>query len=749
MNDLTPEQLAVVLNNERQLTVQAAAGSGKTKTLVARYLRFVTEDGLRPDQVLTITFTRKAAAEMKERIVKSLRESGRNEAAQVAETGPIQTIHGFCERMLRENSIFAGIDPNFQVMDEGVSSHIREVALRLELQSEFTDNPWVEALVNARAGHREWRGSGGLLDSLSKNIAHILAKLRGTTQSREQLIAIYADPDHLSRYLIETVEARGFGSVGEEIRALLTFGGESTKGVTERQALENACGLMHIALSVWTRMEHEMDRLQEFDFSELERRAVRLLETSEPARDRIQNQYHAVLVDEAQDLNPMQYRLIESLNLNSEMLVGDPQQSIYSFRQADPGQFIFRSQTTTTLRLSSNFRSSKEILDFVDRLFEKFWPDYNSMSGNLADPGKVEAWKLLEYDTELVADMVQTAVSHAVEGKEVAVLYRKIFRAKQLPAALAKRGIPSRIIGGRDGFFGRLHVRDLANTLQALAEPESDFALLTLLRSPIVGVTLDGVVLLAAHRKRENMPVYLALENPTNLSPEDQAKLVTFREWFEPLRVIADRLSAWEVISEVLRKSPYLEKIARQPHGIQAIANIRKLLIMAVEMRELGPIEFAEYIRTIKDLRSKEGDAPAVDDDKDTVQILTIHKAKGLEFDAVVMADLFDRQAKAAGESGILVDQDSGLIFPKFGQSTSEGYRWYQARVLQHQQAEEQRVLYVAMTRAKRFLFVAANPDLNSDHNPFAQKIANLIEMNKGGDPGYEIREINYPEPAS
>ena len=109
MSQMTPEQNSVISDRTDRLTVRAAAGSGKTRTLVARYLRYIKEDGLTPDQILTITFTRKAAAEMKKKIVSELRDAGLNQQAQSAETGPISTIHGFLERALRENAIAAGI----------------------------------------------------------------------------------------------------------------------------------------------------------------------------------------------------------------------------------------------------------------------------------------------------------------------------------------------------------------------------------------------------------------------------------------------------------------------------------------------------------------------------------------------------------------------------------------------------------------------------------------------------------------
>ena len=129
----TLEQRKAIEANDKQLVVQAGAGAGKTRVLVERFLRHVIEDKYGADEILTITFSRKAAAEMKRRIVTALRDAGRWEDAQIAETGPIQTIHSFCERLLRENSLVAGLDPQFEVLDEVDSVAWLEEALQESL----------------------------------------------------------------------------------------------------------------------------------------------------------------------------------------------------------------------------------------------------------------------------------------------------------------------------------------------------------------------------------------------------------------------------------------------------------------------------------------------------------------------------------------------------------------------------------------------------------------------------------------
>lgn len=745
-SELTPEQMAVVRSEQSRLTVRAAAGSGKTKTLVARYLRHVEEEGMRPDQILTITFTRKAAAEMKKRIVSELKAKGLKEAAQIAETGPIQTIHGFCERILREYSVAAGIDPKFDVLDEGLSQSLLQACLREELGS-AEDRPCVDHLLKLRAGKRLWGSRGALMDAVAKDVRDTLSRLRGASQSRRELENLYADEGAYQAAVLAGLRTAGFGPVADKVEGLLQA--ETEAGERERQSLRAACGLAQIALGVWARHEHKMTQLQAFDFAELERRAVDLMERDPVSADRLRRQYLIALVDEAQDLNPMQYRLLAAMNLRQEMLVGDPQQSIYAFRQADVVRFHQRAANTETLALSRNFRSKPEILEFVDEVFGQMWPIYDAMQPAAVGEGDVQLWNLDQRDQAVAAEMVEQAIREGARPGQIAVLVRNTKQASRLPSLLAKRGIDSRTVGGREGFYGRIHIRDLANTLEALADRDAKLPLLALLRSPVVGLSLDAVVLLGKLCPPDQSLLAFAQEWQ-ELEDADKGKLSQFLEWFAPLQRYADRLSAWEVISEVLNKSPYYCKIAVQPGARQAIANIRKLLALAIKDRDLGPLEFAEKIRKIQELSSKEGDAPAVDDNDSTVKIMTIHKAKGLEFPVVILPDLFNATINNKPYAQVLCDQDRGWVFVRYEKADSELFKWLREALVKAEAAEEERVLYVALTRAKEKLMLVVSPSSSRRGDPFATRIARLVGLKPGQTSRWKVVQpgANSPESA-
>jgi len=273
--------------------------------------------------------------------------------------------------------------------------------------------------------------------------------------------------------------------------------------------------------------------------------------------------------------------------------------------------------------------------------------------------------------------------------------------------------------------------RRSANALEALANPLDDYALFALLRSPFVGLSLDSLILLA---KRQ--PIYAALEGFQAPLPGDDELIREFLSWFEPLRKHADRVAAWELIGQLFAHSPILVNLGRREGAAQKLANVRKLLSLATEQPDVGPLEFAERIREIQSIRHKEGDAPAGDQDADEVTVMTIHKSKGLEFPVVVLPDTHQRMTKGAKD--VEVDPWISMITTKFGRNSSMFHEWLAQRRQDREEAEEWRVMYVALTRAKERLCVVLNPSGAGDK--IAEKLARTIKFRDVAPPGVVVR---------
>ena len=446
-----------------------------------------------------------------------------------------------------------------------------------------------------------------------------------------------------------------------------------------------------------------------------------------------------VLIDEAQDLNPVQYRLLELLDPHREMFVGDPQQSIYGFRQADATLFEKKGTTSHAMRLSKNHRSEPGILGFVDRVFGALWPGYEPMAQDRAAhyPG-VEIWIQKQKSAEEIACWVKEIVeewgSEGRKASEIAILARQLDYATQLLRRLKEVGVKARISGGAEQFYTRLEVRDVANALEALTDPQDDFAVAAVLRSPFVGLSLDSIVLLAQQK-----PIISALRLARDTNPagdEDLAKVIRFLEWFEPLAQYADRRSAVEIMGEIFAKSPYWANLARRENGRQQLANVRKLLLLAAQEPEAAPREYAERIRQIQAIRHKEGDAPAGDQDDDEITIMTIHKSKGLEFPVVIVPDTHKKLIRMMKD--VEIDPGLKMVTTKFGRSSSMFHEWLTSTRQDREKDEEWRVMYVALTRAKEKLCVAANP--GGGGGRIADEICKLMGFKDGAPPGVIVR---------
>jgi ATP-dependent exoDNAse (exonuclease V) beta subunit len=745
------QQEAVESWGRGDVCVVAGPGSGKTRVLVERFRWLVQVKGVPARRILAITFTEKAAANMRQRLVDSF-TVGTPERTAV-ERAYISTIHGFCARLLREHAVEAAVDPTFQVFDEWEAAFELHRAIDDALEQEYLAR--LERV-------REFLGAFGSRD-VPGALYELYQALRAagvTVEQARQTGVVASDPAALWTRIEETLR---------EVSALPVTGWK----LDQRQALEDALAQDPASLAVnLTRLKPgsrqrellkqvrtEMlpewraallyrqharnrewfldtlaraDRIYReakraagaLDYADLEEGAIRLLES---AGGRLRAAFAHVLMDEYQDTNPLQARLVGLLRSRDNFFaVGDINQSIYGFRHADPTVFRdYRDRTRQAgghvVELSDNFRSRPEVLRAVLRVIagaEGIEPQA-LVAGKAFEPATRPCLEILTVqaeDTDVagrlearhVAARIRTLVREgAFAYGDIAILLRSSALVRLYEKTLRELGVPCEITEGR-GFYDAQEVRDLLAFLRVLLNPHDEISLAAVLRSPLAGVSDD--TLLRLKQTHESLAAGVASE-----LPEFHDRLSRFRgaQHSVPL----DRL-----LGRILTETGYEAWLLEQPQGAHAVANVRKLMALARRFHARGPAGPRGFLERVEDLRreeAREADARPPEQSADAVQVMTIHAAKGLEFPVVFVAALGRGPKKNTDPVAFLPGHGVGMRWrdPDTGDDAPDAVARAVGEELQRrQQEEEQRLLYVAMTRAEHLLALSAS---------FGQKVEN------------------------
>lgn len=729
----TPSQKLAIESTSPRLAVKAAAGSGKTGVLVQRYLRMVREENLLPDQILALCFGRKAAAEMKERIVASLEAEGRRAAAQMAETGPIQTFASWSEKVLRENALLTGIAPSFTVLSESQAQLAVRAAFRSAILDLSDSHPGVSellreyALISAFGSPKE--------GSFFNELQEFLSFYRSSGRRPDDLLAMSRSPESVLEDWFRAVKAEigveenppqqsgpvelRLQALAPEIRGRLR-GSQSWLSLDphpDRKLAEKAWGLTALVREAWTKLEAKMHEEQKFDFNLIESMTMTSLETIPSLSEKIRGKVKRILIDEVQDVNPLQHRLIECLGIESEMVVGDSQQSIFGFRFARPELFEGKVHKSQTISLDLNFRSDPGIIAFVNMVFGRAWgQDYSVMTSYKSEPKQqedlfgaqlpdesvegVEIWHQEPGESNKSAKTLVKRIAELIEEGttpgDIMILVRKKSDSEIFCQALIKAGIPCIEEEPSGRLLTRMEAKDIANALTAISDPLDRHAWTAFLLSPFADLSLDFVVCLP-----EDRSVLEALSEVKPLLEADEEKLERLMRWLPDVIGFGDRKSAWELVSLLMARSPFLSSVARQPEGRRAVANIRRLLTLAASRPEQSPQEFSAELREMSELGRAEVDAPTVEPGPDTVRIGTQHSSKGIEYPCVIVIP--ENTKPFRGKVEIQLHRQ-GVILPIPGKPQGPLTSFLKDRVYESQDREEQRLLYVAMTRAKHKL---------------------------------------------
>jgi ATP-dependent helicase/nuclease subunit A len=778
----TAEQEEAIARREGELALEAGAGCGKTAVLVERFVRSVLDDGIGVEQILTITFTEKAAAEMRQRIRTRLAQLGASEQARAAERAQISTIHGFCARVLRAHALAAGIDPNFEVLaaerarrleaeafEEALEALAAQREGALELIAAYGPGPLRAAIL---AVYEQLRSRGQLAPRLpplpppADEAAAAQALAEAASQLAAELGAI-ATPGKRVQEALARVErcgpllARGAASLAE-LDALALPGGNGAalqspacsaytealtalRRVRELALAGRARDLLDELLACFGQRYAERKRAAgAVDFADLELLARELL-CAGGFGERYRARFRRVMVDELQDTNPVQLELIAAVAEGNLFTVGDGQQAIYGFRHADVELFERRGEElaarSARARLQVNFRARPRLLRAINAAFATLIEGYRPLvagreedqdqraqsavellivdrGGEWERDGAAAPWRLAE--ARALAARVRELRAQGFAAGEIVVLLRAATDIRTYERALERAGVPTYTIGGR-GYWGHPQVLDLLAYLQALANPLEEQALYTVLLSPLCGIGHDALVLLAAAARAAGRNAWPALREGLaavdQLRPDERAALGRFVRWFAGERALAPRLGVAELLERALEHSGYDLAVLALPGGERRLANVRKLLRLAREHeREVAP-GLAAFLEEAR-LRAaaagagedRDGEAPVEGEALDAVRLMTIHRAKGLEFPVVCVADLGRAPASTGELMRVGADGRFGLRLSEPGTGRAEPALDYAALgelERARAEAEERRLLYVAATRARERLILS------------------------------------------
>ncbi|MDB4887021.1 MAG: UvrD/REP helicase [Gemmatimonadetes bacterium] len=792
------------------LAVTAGAGSGKTTVLVDRFVAIARDPQVGPERILAITFTRKAATEMKERAIRIFEKSGEVQLRRATEAAYISTIHGFAERILRERPFEARIDPAFQVItdydkelwiQEALQAMYERQDLRAfapRLGKEF-DGGWrVFSLVREvarllREGPKGARAEADVVHDDDACIELAFERIRGlqARAERDMLDCMHrleplldgaefksrkAMYDQAQAYLAAVRSCMAAGATNaaavdswgntrftgqivedhrEPIKSLLqsikdcapraSFADWATQEVLERELLPLKRAVYAAADAMDRSYTEHKRKIGALDFHDLQLRAAALLADNAPVRVEYAERFRHILLDESQDTDELQYGIVESLRTPSNVLfmVGDPKQAIYEFRGADPDVFhaaAGRLAEKNRLELPENFRSRPEIIALINGLgapllggqfatidgradYGDQWLEEPAVTAiyaeqRLLDDGRKhepisegrprEAAAVAEEIVRLLraAPLVRDAESRELSWiplrpRHIAILFRTRTAIPYFERALAERGVPYVTAAGK-GFYERAEVLDCLMMLRAIALPLDDLAMAAVLRSPFVGASDADLWRLRAPASGGRMPaLWYALRR--------YEPLAGFHSAFVALRTRARARSATEALEDAIRVFGYEAALAAHLDGPAMLANLAKVRRQVRDMGSITPLEAYEELQRTRELMTDESTAPLVGAADDVVVLSTIHQAKGLEWPIVCLPNL---QSPSKGSSAGFSARH-GTLLCKALDGNGEQVRPFSLESIieesdERAEAEERRLLYVALTRARERLILSA-----------------------------------------
>ncbi len=615
--NLNPEQLQAVTLPPQHALILAGAGSGKTRVLTTRIAWLISTGQMGPHAVLAVTFTNKAAKEMLARLSAMLPINTRGMW--------IGTFHGLCNRLLRAHHKEAGLPSLFQILDSADQlSAIKRLLKNLNVDDEKFPPRELMHFINA---HKD----------------------QGLRPAQAEVW------DDYTRRRVE----------------------------------------------LWAEYEGQCQREGVVDFAELLLRTYELLSRNEPLRRHYQERFRHILVDEFQDTNRLQYAWLKLLAGHdgtagasqgaAVFAVGDDDQSIYAFRGAEVGNmrdFEREFGVQNVIRLEQNYRSHGNILDAANALIKN---NQGRLGKNLwTDQGAGEPIRVFEGFSDLdearwIVDEARELIRDGVSRDQIAFLYRSNAQSRVLEHELFTKGVAYKVYGGLR-FFERQEIKHALAYLRLLANPDDDTAFLRVVNFPTRGIGARSLENLQEAAHRSNSPLYNAA---ASLTGKAGAAVGAFIRLIEELRRETESLTLPEVVEHIIERSGLRQHYLGEKEGQERLENLDELINAAASfIAEEGAMPVPDPATPDAPLPSplasflahaslEAGDHQA-GDGQEAVQLMTVHAAKGLEFDVVFISGL---------EQGLFPHENS--VMEKSGEE------------------EERRLMYVAITRARQRLYMS------------------------------------------
>lgn len=598
LDELNPEQKEAVLHKDGPLLILAGAGAGKTRAITYRILHLI-KNGVAPENILAVTFTNKAAKEMRDRILELLRTDKELNLPISFENQPfIRTFHSLGVFILRENFRELDIPKHFSIIDKSDSSKIvKDILRELDLDPKQFE---------------------------PKKILSIISRQKGSFKTVSEYSGV-----HSNEYFAQIVD------------------------------------------KVWQKYEQILQQEKALDFDDLLLKTALLLDKNKEVLAKYHNKWQYIHIDEYQDTNKVQYQIAKLLSQSQQNIcvVGDGDQNIYSWRGANIKNILnFEKdfKNSKTILLEQNYRSTQNILGAANEIISKnkLRKDKNLFTKN-EEGEKLGVYYAFSENDEayFIAQRCSDLITHEkISPQEIAVLYRTNFQSRVLEEAFLNANVPYQVLGTK--FFDRKEIKDIIAFIKSALNPDDLTSLKRIINVPPRGI---GKVTLAK----------IASRRETELSPIMLEKITNFRKILNKIKEVSEKEKPSDLIKFIIKETGLNDKLRDgTEEELERLANMKEFVSLALKYDKLPLGEGVEKLLEESALAS---DQDQLEEKTNAVRLMTVHASKGLEFDYVFITGLEDGLFPSKMDSG--KNEDKG--------------------------EEERRLFYVALTRARKKLFLS------------------------------------------